>query len=60
MANISTGSTPFSSSTGRTNPRKPGVLRKILEAVMESRRRKAEIEIAEFMSSRGGTPPHRS
>jgi hypothetical protein len=60
MANISTVSTPIGRSTGHANPaRKPGVFRKILEAIMESRRRKAEIEIAEIIGRRGGIPPRR-
>ena len=52
MANISTVSTPFDSSERQLPVRKPGVLRKILAAIMESRRRKAEIEIAEFIRRR--------
>jgi hypothetical protein len=53
MANISTVSTPFGGSERHVNPvRKPGILRKILAAIVESRRRKAEIEIAEFIRRR--------
>lgn len=58
MADIATVTTPLGGSASRLNSvQKSGFLRRILLAIMESRRRKAEIEIAEFIRRRGGTPP---
>jgi hypothetical protein len=56
MANISTVSTPFGTSIrDAISARKPGVFRRIVGAIMESRRRKAESEIARILGKQGGT-----
>jgi hypothetical protein len=55
MANVSTLSTPLGSRARDTQAaRRPGVFRRILEAIMESRQRTADREIAEIIGRRGG------
>jgi hypothetical protein len=56
MANVSTVSTPLGASAkGAGSARKPGIFRTILAAIMESRRRRAEIEVAEFLARHRGS-----
>jgi hypothetical protein len=47
---------PFRSSTTVSEAAKPrrGILRRILNAIYESRRKKAELDIARFLERRGG------
>ncbi len=57
MANISTVA-PYAGAGQREAPTRPGILRRILVAIMEAQQRKADREVAAIMSRYADTPPH--